>query len=310
MAEILKVTLDLDQLVAAGELTPAEAERLSLLGRQTTSMLAFNILVGFGVLAVATGALALVPQPGTAVVIGLVIAAAGFGIARGGLADWGLLAQLCIITGSLIAGGGALTAGDFSVSAFLIVALVYAIGAGVAGNGLLAALAVIAVSGAVGAQAGYLGEGGYGLAVPDSSLAILVMVALAAILVGLARVLGPAAGRLPRVGAGTAVIVANFGFWVGSLWGDTIDLGGTEPLVVPELAFTIAWALVLLVAGIRAGLSGARWILNCAAIFAAIHLYTQWFERLDTTPESMLAAGILALVLALGLAALNKRLST
>lgn len=310
MAEVLKVTLDLDELVAAGQLTPAEAERLARLGGQTTSMLAFNILVGFGVLAVATGALALVPAPGTAVVIGLVIAAAGLGIARGGLVDWALLAQLGIITGSLIAGGGALTAGDFSVTAFLVVALVYAVGAGVAGNGLLAALAVIAVSGAVGAQAGYLGEGGYALAVPESSLAILVMLALAAALGGLARGLGPAAGRLPRVGAATAVIVANFGFWVGSLWGDTIDLGGAEPLVVPELAFTVAWALILLVAGVWAGLTGARWTLNCAAIFAAIHLYTQWFERLEATPESVLAAGILALVLALGLAALNKRLST
>lgn len=310
MAEILKITLDLDALVAAGELTAEEAARLARLGSQGTAMLAFNILVGFGVLAVATGALALVPQPGTAVVIGLAIAAAGLGLARGGLSDWALLAQLCIIVGSLIAGGGALTAGDFNVTAFLIVAAVYALAAGVAGNGLLAALAVIAVSGAVGAQAGYLGEGGYALAVPDSSLAIVVMVALAGVLASLSRLFGAEGARLLRVGAATAVIVANFGFWVGSLWGDTIDMGGTEPLVVPEIAFTLVWALILIGAGIWAALAGARWILNCAAIFAAIHLYTQWFERLDASPESVLAAGILALVLALGLAALNRRLAT
>lgn len=308
MAEGMKVTLDLDALVANGDLTAEEALRLAGLGQRSTSALAFNLLIGFGVLAVASGALALVPQPATAVVIGFVVALAGFALGRSRLDEWAVLAQICIIVGSLIAGGGVLTAGAFDVRSFLVVALAYGLGAGLAGNGLLAALAVVAVSGAVGAQAGYIGEGGYALAVPDSTLAIVVMSLLALVLAGLSRLVAGDAARLLRVGAATAAVVANFGFWVGSLWGDTIDLGGAEPLVVPEMGFILAWAVLLLGAGIWAALAGSRWVLNCAAVFAAIHLYTQWFERLEATPESVLAAGILALLLAVGLAVLNRHL--
>ncbi|RJF89801.1 hypothetical protein D3874_24865 [Oleomonas cavernae] len=304
----MKVTLDLDVLVVEGKLTPEEAERLATLGRRSTGMLAFNLLVGFGVLAVAAGVLALVPAAATAIAIGLVVAAVGLIVDRTAADDWGLLAQICIIVGALIAAGGALTEGAFGAPAFLAVALVYGITAVLAGSNLLAALAILAVSGAVGAQAGYLGAATYGVMIPDSSLAIVVMLVLGGALLGLSRLVAASAAVLARVGAATAMIVANFGFWVGSLWGDEIDLGGAQPYAVPEMAFIIAWAVVLLVVAILAARAGARWTLNCAAIFGAIHLYTQWFERLDATPEMVLAAGLVALGLALGLAWVNRRL--
>lgn len=178
MDRIVKVTLDLEALVAEGQLTEAEAERLARLGRQSTGMLAFNLLVGFGVMAVATGVLALVPAPGTAMAIGVVLALVGVGIGILVRADWGLLGQMCIIVGALIGGGGLLTQGEFAAWAFLLVALAYGFGAALSANGLLASLAVIAVSGAVGAETGYIGEDGYAATVPDSTAAILVMLVL------------------------------------------------------------------------------------------------------------------------------------
>lgn len=308
MDRIVKVTLDLEALVAEGQLTPAEAERLARLGRQSTGMLAFNLLVGFGVIAVATGVLALVPAPGTAIAIGLVLAMVGVGVGVLARSDWALLGQMCIIVGALIGGGGLLTLGEFAAWAFLLVALAYGLGAALSANGLLASLAVIAVSGAVGAETGYIGEDGYAATVPDSTAAILVMLVLTGGLALLARRFAGEAGRLLRVGAATALVVANFGFWVGSLWGDRIHIGGAEVLRLPEEAFALVWAALLIGAGVLAARRGDRWTLNCAAIFGAIHLFSQWFDRLEATPESVLAAGLVALGLALGLAWLNRRL--
>lgn len=304
----MKITLDLDALVLEGKLTPDEAERLAGLGRQATGNLAFNLLVGFGVIAVAAGVLALVPATGTAIVIGLAVLGVGLVVAHTAADDWSVMAQICTIVGALIAAGGALTEGDFGYQAFLAVAVVYGAAALSAGSGLLASLAILAVSGAVGAQAGYIGHGSYGVVIPDSTLSIAVMLALSGVLWGLAHVIPAWAARHARIGAATALVVANFGFWVGSLWGDEIALGGGEPLVVPAILFVQVWAVVLLAAAVIAARAGNRWSLNCAAIFGAIHLYTQWFERLEASAEMVLAAGLVALVLALCLAWVNRRL--
>ena len=51
----MKITLDISKLVEEGKLTAAEAERLKSLAAQDTGSLGINILVGFGVVAVAAG---------------------------------------------------------------------------------------------------------------------------------------------------------------------------------------------------------------------------------------------------------------
>ena len=76
----MKITLDISKLVEDGKLTPAEAEQLKTLASHETGSVAINILIGFGVVAVAGGAVALVPTPLTAVGLGLGLFAAGFAI--------------------------------------------------------------------------------------------------------------------------------------------------------------------------------------------------------------------------------------
>ena len=61
----MKITLDLSKLVEEGKLTPAEAERLKALAAHETGSLGINILIGFGVVAVSAGMVALVPTPAT-----------------------------------------------------------------------------------------------------------------------------------------------------------------------------------------------------------------------------------------------------
>ena len=67
----MKVTLDLDQLLSEEKITQIEYDKLSELAAKSTGSLAFNILIGFGVIAVSGAALALAPSPVTALVIGL-----------------------------------------------------------------------------------------------------------------------------------------------------------------------------------------------------------------------------------------------
>ena len=61
----MKITLDISKLVEDGKLTPAEAERLKAFASHDTGSFGINILVAFGVIAVAAGAVALVPSPAT-----------------------------------------------------------------------------------------------------------------------------------------------------------------------------------------------------------------------------------------------------
>ena len=100
----MKVTLDLDQLLEDGKITQQEYERLSALAAKSTGSLAFNILIGFGVIAVSGATLALVPTPATAVVIGLIVWVGGLVLSRSGLDQWTVLATTCILIGALMTG--------------------------------------------------------------------------------------------------------------------------------------------------------------------------------------------------------------
>jgi hypothetical protein len=115
------------------------------------------------------------------------------------------------------------------------------------------------------------------------------------------------------------IVWVNFGFWVGSLWGDRLRLlrtlgadaaaGSTAatPVVIPSWAFSIAWAVGLIGIGAWGAMVNRRWVVNVAAVFAAIHFYTQWFERLGASPVSIMLGGLVLLGVALALWTFNRR---
>jgi len=63
----------------------------------------------------------------------------------------------------------------------------------------------------------------------------------------------------------------------------------------------VLWALALLGVGAWGVRQNRRFVVNVAAVFGAIHFYTQWFERLHATPWSILIAGIITVGFAVGL---------
>jgi hypothetical protein len=104
-----------------------------------------------------------------------------------------------------------------------------------------------------------------------------------------------------------SLLLVNFGFWVGSLWGDYPGarwaVGGMESwtareswektaLHVPDWVFTAGWAILVVGVGIWAARANRRWVVTTAATFAAINFYTQWFERFGAQPWAIILAGL------------------
>jgi hypothetical protein len=308
----MKVTLDLTKLLADGKISQAEYDKFSALAAEGTGSLAFNIIVGFGVIAVAGAAVALVAEPPSAIAIGTVVAAAGLAIVMGNLHHWQVLGSICVLTGALIFAGGVIWWGDGSTLSFFLVAAVFAAAGIVARSGLLIAGAVLALSSCIGARTGYV-HAMYFLGIQEPTLTI-VLFALLALATYYASLRLPAAYEgLALMAARTSLFLVNFGFWIGSLWGDRLVWlrGGLDAsivrdlvnarapaVVIPSEVFAVVWAAALIGTGLWAVRANRRWTVLIVTVFGAIHFYTQWFERLGATPLSILIAGLVTLAAA------------
>lgn len=300
----MKVVLDLTKLLEEGKITREEHDRLSRLGAAGTGSLAFNILLGFGVIAVSAGAVALVPDAMTGIILGSIVLGAGLALYAAHWSQWEVLAHICTLIGALGLAGGIIVQTEASVWAFLGITVGFAAAGIVARSGLLVALAVLAFSSTLGARTGYM-HATYFLGIQEATLTIVVFSILAAGTFFLSKVLPSAYERLALMAARVSVLMVNFGFWIGSLWGDSSEQLGIH---VDETVYVVLWAAALIAIGVWAARANRRWVVNIAAIFGAIHFYTQWFERLGANPISVLLAGILALGFALGLWYFNRAL--
>ena len=63
-------------------------------------------------------------------------------------------------------------------------------------------------------------------------------------------------------------------------------------LHVPEIAFIVGWAIVIVAVGAWAARNNRRWVVTTAAVFGAIEFYTQWFERLGPEPWAIIIGGL------------------
>ena len=300
----MKVTVDLDKLLDEGKITQAEHDKFSQFAARDTAHLAINILVGFGVIAVGGALLALLPSAMTAVVLGLIISVIGLALLYARIEQWQVLANICILVGALLFGGGVIKEGEGSIEAFLLVAAAFGGASIFARSALMAVLAVLALSSCLGVRTGYL-HAAYFLGVQEPAWTVALFSVFSLATYQLSKRLPLDFQGITIAASRTGVFLVNFGFWIGSLWGDHAVNGG---LVLNHWIFTILWAIVLIVAGGWAWKQNRRWLLNVVAVFAAIHFYTQWFEWLGATAESVLIAGLIALGFAIGLRTLNTSL--
>lgn len=315
----MKITLDLSKLVEEGKLSPAEADKLRGLAAHDTGSFAINLLVGFGVVAVSAGLVALLPTPTTELIVGVSLFAIGLGFTLLYNEQWSLFAQICLVVGALMFSASVLVIGHGALAAMLIVTAALAVASIIARSSLLMAAAVLALGACLGARSGYW-HATYMLAIYEPFVTVVLFGLLALGTYYLSKHLAADYERVALAAARTSVFMINFGFWIGSLWGDNLRLirsllhndpgaltrYSTGSLIISPLAFTIAWAVALLGAGIWAVSANRRWMLNITAVFGAIHFYTQWFERLGVQPGSVFVGGCVLLAFALGLWKFNQ----
>ena len=220
-----------------------------------------------------------------------------------------------MVVGALTLSGSLGYISNHPLLASLLGAAIFGGVAWFAGSRLLAALVPLALESAIGGSTGYW-TACYEIVVREPTLTIVLFAALALVgwlavqrLQGLQQALALAFTRM-------SIILVNFGFWIGSLWGDSPGHLWHDPTSgdyeaylnpqIPELAFVIGWALALLASGAWAARNGRRFLVNTAATFGAIHLYTQWFERFGVDPLSVMLGGIATIAIGLGLWRYNR----
>jgi iron complex transport system permease protein len=294
----MKITLDLTDLVTRGELSQPEADRLKRLAARDTGSLAANILIGFGIVVVACGAGALIPTTFTAMVIGALLLALGLALRLTTGEQWSVLAQTCLVMGALALGAGIVAQWNSLYVAYAVTAGL-AMAAAVARSGLLAALAVLALASCLGSSTDYV-HATYVLSVPEPAISVGALSVLALGLYLTSKRVPAAYERVAIIAARTAILIVNIAFLVGSLWGD-VRAG------LSDSVFIVGWAVAIVATGAWALWANRRWVVNVAAVFGVIHFYTQWFERLGTTPTTVLLGGLLMLAFGFGVWTLNQR---
>jgi iron complex transport system permease protein len=258
-------------------------------------------------------------KPLPVVIFGAAILALGIALTLTRNASTELIAQILTVIGALSFAGALMVYDNASLRSAMAITIIFGVSAVVARSSLLMGLAVLALGSCLGARTGY-SHAMYSLAIQEPTLTIVVFsgLALAAYLVS--QRLKADYERLAITAARVSVLLVNFGFWIGSLWGDRLFLGRMlfkpesipstsiwrTAVAIPDYIFTIGWALALLAVGIWGARENRRWVVNVAAVFGGIHFYTQWFSILGANALSVLGGGILILVTAMALYRYNK----
>lgn len=147
---------------------------------------------------------------------------------------------------------------------------------------------------------------------PTVTVGLFTILALATY--HLSKRLSPDYERIAIAFSRTSLFMVNLGFWVGSLWGDSLwnqrdNWDFRSGAVIPDWFFVIGWAVGLISTGVWAARANRRWVVNLLSVFGAIHFYTQYFERLGASPGSILVAGLVAIAIAFGIAWYNKSMN-
>lgn len=314
----LKVILDLKKLLDEGAITNVEYEKLSKVSAESLSSFAYNLLIGFGVIAVSGAISILLPSIFASILIGALILGMGLMLIYFKIREWSLLANICVIVGSFLLAGSIVLQAKGHYAAFAFSSALFLVMAIVARNRLLIAFSVLASGASIRSliptqdwnrhksvldiyQDYFLRI--FWLAEKAPVITILVFGGLSIVSYMLSKYISPFYRSLALTASGTAFFLMNFGFWAGSVWGEKKRLLGFD---LPAWIFSIAWALLLAYFVLYALQSKNRWLLNVTLLFAIVHFYTQWFDKLGSNAWTLLCAGLLAIGFAVVIRRINR----
>jgi hypothetical protein len=271
------------------------------LSTKDTRSLSINILVAFGILAVTGGIIALEPSLLLETILSLSLAGIGLFIIYNYQKQWEMLGNILLLIGSLGIAVSLIQYFDGKTLAFLFITVLFIIAGVIARSESLIALSVLSIAPLI-KMGTFYGHASYFLFVKQPIITIFVYGLLSYGTYYLSTKLEPQYERLAIIFSRISLLMVNFGFWVGSLWGDKIfDSNLTEGTLA------LLWAIALIITGIWATKNNKRFVVNTVATFGAIHFYTQWFEILGANPVTILLAGIIAIVISIGLWKYNKK---
>lgn len=326
----MRLLVDIEALVRDGTVSAAQAARIRARARADSLSLGIGILLVFGAVAVVAGTIFLLESARATVALGLGLGAAGLLLALSGRGAHPALPGMLAVIGILTHLGGIFGLEAEPAHPWLVFLYAAALigGAGLALDlRFMTALSVFALAQTL-ATTGYF-QATYWLAIFEPTLTIAIFGTLALAAAGAAPRLEERWARHARIFGLIAFIWVNLAFWIGSLWGDRIgetliDPGLADGLDwearaaaeaafreslthIPELAFVVAWAALILAAGALGAWRARRSVVNAAATFGAIHFYTQLFERVEMEPRLLILAGLLAIAFGWVLIVYNRR---
>ena len=300
----MKIVLNIKELLEEGKINQTEYDKLLSLSKNETGSLALNLIIGFGIIMVCVGVITLTQSFSTSLIMGLLTFLIGLFIQFKGTKEWSVLSSCCSISGVLIFIGGMniwLIDAFVSESVFLPLAMnveilttfILIASSVFLTSNILAALSILSIAQITGAGTDYF-MASYTIWVSSPVVTIVLFSALAFFLYYLSRSTLSRYENILITGSRTSVLVANFGFWVGSLF------GGGDLEVSSEL-ISMAWALALIGFAVWGWRANRRWVVIVSSIFGAIHFYTQWFTILEMEPASVVIGGVIAIGIGIGI---------
>jgi len=295
----MKIVLNIKELLEEGQIDQTEYDKLLLLSKRQTTSLAFNLLLGLGIVATSIGAIALAPSPYSCLLFGLIVSVVGLLFKIKVSDQWMVLSITCIISGLLLISAAIVWFEDYwfqttTYRSVSVIVFILGFSAYFLKSSLLFALSVLSLSTLLSLGVGYE-FASYFIWIEYPLLTIITFSILSICFYSLSKKVSGDNEKLLLTGSRVSVLLVNLGFWIGSLFGDI--------WLEPAYFFSIMWALAILGVGYWAWKANRVWLINVLGVFGSIHFYTQWFETLGAQPESLFLGGVIAV----GIAILFKR---
>jgi iron complex transport system permease protein len=304
----MKIVLDLDSLISEGKITQAEYEHLQTLASKQSVSAVFNLMVAFGITAIASGILSFFPSFVVGIPLGVIMMIASKQVKKRLSQDWRLLGRVLMMVAALMIAISVFFATGLTFRGFLVVTGLMAVISLYAKEPFVYALILVGLFCTLG-TASHDGIFSYVLAIHQPTLTILIFGFLWVLISFLNRRSYPSKNT-PFLTSWyqCSVILVNLGFWGGSIWGDSLCLGDQSVLgwSVSLWVFVYVWVGVSVIFILKSHLKQQRWGVNLGIFFGTLLFYTRYFAHLKMSSWSVVFAGIIAILVAWGVVRYNQ----